>query len=149
MANKQPVGVPALPIDEKQYDLANTFGSSVVDASRRDEAVTTGVFGQTLVPEPARRREGVSALDSVVQAVAPDQIDRRRLLIGDAGLREFVAAAPGPGLTAGGPPPVEATTLAATFRWCARSVVSRRTPLTWARNGGLTTFLFLLALIFR
>ncbi len=64
-ANKQPVGVPALPIfNLKQYNLANTW----------IKPFTTGVFKQTLIPEPAASTQSVyHALDPVVQAVLTDK----------------------------------------------------------------------------
>jgi len=75
-ANKQPVGVPALPIFNKtQYLLANTWIKPYINVPLGQmKPFTTGIFGQTLIPEPAASTQSVyHALDSVVQAVLTDK----------------------------------------------------------------------------
>jgi multiple sugar transport system substrate-binding protein len=75
-ANKQPVGVPALPLfNKKQFDLANTWIKPYVNVPLAQmKPFTTGVFGQQLIPEPAASTQSVyHALDSVVQAVLTDR----------------------------------------------------------------------------
>jgi multiple sugar transport system substrate-binding protein len=72
IASKQPVGVPALPVfDKTQYDLANTWIKSYINVPQNQMTpFTTGIFNQTLVPEPAASTQSVyHALDSAVQAV--------------------------------------------------------------------------------
>jgi multiple sugar transport system substrate-binding protein len=76
VANKQPVGVPALPIfNKKQYDLANTWIKPFINVPiDQMKPFTTGVFAQTLIPEPGASTQSVyHALDSVVQAVLTDK----------------------------------------------------------------------------
>ena len=75
-ANKQPVGVPALPIfNLKQYNLANTWIKPFINVPLGQmKPFTTGVFKQTLIPEPAASTQSVyHALDPVVQAVLTDK----------------------------------------------------------------------------
>jgi ABC-type glycerol-3-phosphate transport system substrate-binding protein len=75
-ANKQPVGVPALPLFNKtQYDLANTWIKSYINVPLAQmKPFTSGVFSQKLIPEPAASTQNVyHALDSVVEAVLTDQ----------------------------------------------------------------------------
>jgi multiple sugar transport system substrate-binding protein len=75
-ANKQPVGVPALPIfNKQQYDLANTWIKPFINVPLTQmKPFTTGVFKQRLVPEPAASTQSVyHALDSVVQSVLTDR----------------------------------------------------------------------------
>ena len=72
VANKQPVGVPALPIfNLKQYNLANTWIKPYINVPLGQmKPFTTGVFKQKLVPEPGASTQSVyHALDPVVQAV--------------------------------------------------------------------------------
>lgn len=72
VANKQPVGVPALPIfNKKQYDLANTWIKPYINVPiNHMKPFTTGIFGQTLIPEPAASTQSVyHALDAPVEAV--------------------------------------------------------------------------------
>jgi len=76
VANKQPVGVPALPLfDKAQYDLANTWIKSFINVPLGQmKPFTTGVFKQKLIPEPAVSTQSVyHALDPVVQAVLTDR----------------------------------------------------------------------------
>jgi ABC-type glycerol-3-phosphate transport system substrate-binding protein len=75
-ANKQPVGVPALPLfNKKQYDLANTWIKSFINVPLGQmKPFLTGVFKQTLIPEPPVATQSVyHALDPVVQAVLTDR----------------------------------------------------------------------------
>jgi multiple sugar transport system substrate-binding protein len=72
IAQKQPVGVPALPIFNKtQYDLANSWIKPYINVPQAQmKPFTTRIFGQTLVAEPAVATQAVyHALDPVVQAV--------------------------------------------------------------------------------
>jgi ABC-type glycerol-3-phosphate transport system substrate-binding protein len=72
VANKQPVGVPALPLFNKtQYDLANTWIKPYINVPLAQmKPFLTDVFGQTLIPEPAASTQSVyKALDPVVEAV--------------------------------------------------------------------------------
>ena len=76
VANKQPVGVPALPLFNKsQYDLANTWIKPYINVpSAQMKPFTSRIFGQTLVPEPAVATQAVyHSLDTVVQAVLTDR----------------------------------------------------------------------------
>jgi multiple sugar transport system substrate-binding protein len=76
VANKQPVGVPALPLFNKtQYDLANTWIQPYINVpSAQMKPFTSRIFGQTLVPEPAVATQAVyHSLDTVVQAVLTDR----------------------------------------------------------------------------
>jgi ABC-type glycerol-3-phosphate transport system substrate-binding protein len=76
VANKQPVGVPALPIfNLKQYTLANTWIKPYINVPLGQmKPFTTGVFKQKLIPEPAVSTQSVyHALDPVVQAVLTDK----------------------------------------------------------------------------
>jgi multiple sugar transport system substrate-binding protein len=84
VANKQPVGVPALPIfNLAQYTLANSWIKPYINVPvAQMKPFTTGIFKQTLVPEPAVATQSVyHALDPVVQAVLTDKnADVRSLL---------------------------------------------------------------------
>ena len=76
VANKQPVGVPALPIfNLKQYNLANTWIKPYINVPLGQmKPFTTGVFKQTLIPEPGASTQSVyNALNPVVQAVLTDK----------------------------------------------------------------------------
>jgi ABC-type glycerol-3-phosphate transport system substrate-binding protein len=86
-ANKQPVGVPALPLfNKKQYDLANTWIKSYVNVpAAQMKPFTTGIFNQKLIPEPAASTQSVyHALDAVVQAVLTDRNANIRQLLAQA-----------------------------------------------------------------
>ena len=75
-ANKQPVGVPALPLfNLKQYNLANTWIKPYINVPLGQmKPFTTGVFKQKLIPEPGSSTQSVyAALDPVVQAVLTDK----------------------------------------------------------------------------
>jgi ABC-type glycerol-3-phosphate transport system substrate-binding protein len=76
VANKQPVGVPALPVFNKaQYDLANTWIKPYVNVPLAQmKPFTTGIFNQKVVPEPEASTQSVyHTLDSVVEAVLTDR----------------------------------------------------------------------------
>jgi multiple sugar transport system substrate-binding protein len=76
VANKQPVGVPALPVFNKtQYDLANTWIKPYINVPiGQMKPFTTGIFNQTLVPEPEASTQSVyHSLDAVVEAVLTDR----------------------------------------------------------------------------
>jgi multiple sugar transport system substrate-binding protein len=76
VAGKQPVGVPALPLFNKaQYDLANTWIKPFINVPLGQmKPFTTGIFRQTLIPEPAASTQSVyHSLDPVVQAVMTDK----------------------------------------------------------------------------
>ena len=72
VANKQPVGVPALPLfNRAQYDLANTWIKPFINVPiGQMKPFTTGIFNQQLVPEPEASTQSVyHSLDAVVEAV--------------------------------------------------------------------------------
>ncbi|MGH3025972.1 MAG: ABC transporter substrate-binding protein, partial [Gaiellaceae bacterium] len=72
VANKQPVGVPALPLfDQKQYNLANTWIKPYINVPLGQMTpFLNGIFKQTLVPEPEASTQSVyHALDAVVESV--------------------------------------------------------------------------------
>jgi len=72
VANKQPVGVPALPLfNKQQYDLANTWIKPYINVPLGQmKPFLTGIFGETLVPEPEASTQSVyHSLDAVVEAV--------------------------------------------------------------------------------
>jgi multiple sugar transport system substrate-binding protein len=72
VASKQPVGVPALPVfDKAQYDLANTWIQSYINAPVTQMApFTDKIFDQPLVPEPEASTQSIyHELDPVVEAV--------------------------------------------------------------------------------
>jgi ABC-type glycerol-3-phosphate transport system substrate-binding protein len=76
VASKQPVGVPALPVfNKKQYDLANTWIKPYINVPLNQmKPFTTGIFTQTVIPEPPASTQSVyHALDPVVQAVLTDK----------------------------------------------------------------------------
>jgi multiple sugar transport system substrate-binding protein len=76
VANKQPVGVPALPIfNRAQYLLANTWIKPYINVPvAQMRPFTTGIFNQQLIPEPPVATQSVyHALDPVVQAVLTDK----------------------------------------------------------------------------
>jgi multiple sugar transport system substrate-binding protein len=71
-AAKQPVGVPALPIfNQAQYVLANSWIKPYINVPiAQMKPFTTGIFKQTLIPEPEAATQSVyHSLDAVVQAV--------------------------------------------------------------------------------
>ena len=76
VASKQPVGVPALPIFNKaQYDLANTWIKPYVNVPQNQmKPFNTGIFNQTLIPEPAASTQSVyHSLDAPVEAILTDK----------------------------------------------------------------------------
>jgi ABC-type glycerol-3-phosphate transport system substrate-binding protein len=76
VAGKQSVGTPALPVfNKKQYDLANTWIKPYINVPLAQmKAFTTGIFSQTVIPEPSASTQSVyHALDPVVQAVLTDK----------------------------------------------------------------------------
>jgi multiple sugar transport system substrate-binding protein len=86
-ANKQPVGVPALPIFNKaQYDLANTWVKPFINVPLAQmKPFTTGIFGQTLIPEPEASTQSVyHSLDAAVEAVLTDKNADIQSLLGQA-----------------------------------------------------------------
>jgi len=75
VANKQPVGVPQLPIfDKKQLDTSLGWIDQYINVPKSNVApFQDGIFDQTIIPEPAKHtQELYGALDSVVQAVLTD-----------------------------------------------------------------------------
>jgi multiple sugar transport system substrate-binding protein len=76
VASKQPVGVPALPLFNKaQYDLANTWIKPYINVPQAQmKPFTTGIYNQTVVPEPAASTQSVyHSLDAPVEAVLTDR----------------------------------------------------------------------------
>jgi ABC-type glycerol-3-phosphate transport system substrate-binding protein len=76
VASKQPVGVPALPLFNKaQYDLANSWIKAYINVPLAQiKPFTTGIYNQTVVPEPAASTQSVyKVLDAPVQAVLTDK----------------------------------------------------------------------------
>jgi multiple sugar transport system substrate-binding protein len=72
VANKQPVGVPALPLfNHKQYNLANKWIKPYINVPLGQmKPFLNGIFKQKLVPEPAASTQSVyHALDAVVESV--------------------------------------------------------------------------------
>ena len=75
-ANKQPVGVPALPIfDKATYDESQTWIKDYINVpTAQMTSFTSKIFDQQLVNEPvAHTQELYAALDPVVQAVLTDK----------------------------------------------------------------------------
>ena len=76
VAGKQPVGVPALPLfNKKQYDLANSWIKPYINVPiAQMRPFTTGIFKQTLIPEPAASTQSVyHSLDAAVESVLTDR----------------------------------------------------------------------------
>jgi ABC-type glycerol-3-phosphate transport system substrate-binding protein len=76
VASKQPVGVPALPLFNKaQYDLANSWIKSYINVPLAQiKPFTSGIYNQTVVPEPAASTQSVyKTLDAPVQAILTDK----------------------------------------------------------------------------
>ena len=72
VANKQPVGVPALPLfNKKQYDLANSWIKPYINVPLGQmKPFLTNIFGEQLIPEPEASTQSVyHSLDAVVEAV--------------------------------------------------------------------------------
>ena len=75
-ANKQPVGVPALPIfDKATYDLSQTWIKDYINVpTAQMTPFTSKIFDQKLVNEPTLHTQDLyAALDPVVQAVLTDK----------------------------------------------------------------------------
>ncbi len=76
VANKQPVGVPALPLfDKATYDQSQVWIKDLINVpTAQMTPFTDKIFDQPLVNEPAAHtQELYAALDPVVQAVLTDQ----------------------------------------------------------------------------
>jgi multiple sugar transport system substrate-binding protein len=77
VASKQPVGVPALPVfDKAQFNLSqNVWIKPYINVPQAQiKPFTTGIFSQTVVPEPAASTQSVyHSLDAVVEAVLTTQ----------------------------------------------------------------------------
>src|SRR4029077_1421391 len=76
VANKQPVGVPALPIfDKATYDESQTWIKDYINVpTNQMTPFTSGIFKQPLVNEPTLHTQDLyAALDPVVQAVLTDK----------------------------------------------------------------------------
>jgi ABC-type glycerol-3-phosphate transport system substrate-binding protein len=76
VANKQPVGVPALPLFNKaQYQLSQTWIKPYINVPiAQMKPFTTGIYNQNLVPEPEAATQSVyHSLDAVVEAVLTDK----------------------------------------------------------------------------
>jgi len=75
-ANKQPVGVPSLPIfDKATYDASQTWIKDYINVpTAQMTPFTSKIFDQQIITEPtAHTQELYAALDPVVQAVLTDQ----------------------------------------------------------------------------
>jgi multiple sugar transport system substrate-binding protein len=75
-ANKQPVGVPALPIfDKTTYDQSQAWIKDYINVPTAQlTSFTNGIFNQPLVNEPTKNTQDLyAALDPVVQAVLTDK----------------------------------------------------------------------------
>jgi multiple sugar transport system substrate-binding protein len=75
-ANGQPVGVPALPLfNKQQYDLANSWIKPYINVPLGQmKPFLTDVFNQQLIPEPPVATQSVyNALNPVVEAVLTDR----------------------------------------------------------------------------
>jgi multiple sugar transport system substrate-binding protein len=87
VASKQPVGVPALPIFNKaQYLLANSWIKPYINVPiNQMSPFTTGIFKQTLIPEPEASTQSVyHSLDAAVEAVLTDKNADVQSLLGAA-----------------------------------------------------------------
>jgi ABC-type glycerol-3-phosphate transport system substrate-binding protein len=76
VANKQPIGVPALPIfDKATYDESQTWIKDYINVpTNQMTSFTSGIFKQPLVNEPTKNTQDLYALlDPVVQAVLTDK----------------------------------------------------------------------------
>lgn len=75
VANKQPVGVPELPIfNQKQYDTAQGWIKPYINVPLSQLApFNNGIFKENVIPEPEASTQAVYGdLDSVVEAVLTD-----------------------------------------------------------------------------
>lgn len=76
VANKQPVGVPALPIfDKATYDESQTWIKDYINVpTNQMSSFTSNIFKQPIVTEPKLHTQDLyAALDPVVQAVLTDK----------------------------------------------------------------------------
>jgi ABC-type glycerol-3-phosphate transport system substrate-binding protein len=76
VANKQPVGVPALPLfNHKQYNLANSWIKPYINVPLGHmKPFLNGIFKQKLIPEPEASTQSVyNALNAVVESVLTNQ----------------------------------------------------------------------------
>ena len=72
VANKQPVGVPALPLFNKaQYTLSQTWIKPYINVPiAQMKPFLTGIYNQQVVPEPEASTQSVyHSLDAVVESV--------------------------------------------------------------------------------
>lgn len=70
--NKQPVGVPALPLfNKKQYDISQGWIKPFINVPiTQMKPFLTGIFSENVIPEPEASTQSVyHALDAVVEAV--------------------------------------------------------------------------------
>jgi ABC-type glycerol-3-phosphate transport system substrate-binding protein len=70
--NKQPVGVPALPLfNKKEYDISQGWIKPFINVPiTQMKPFLTGIFSENLIPEPEAATQSVyHALDAVVEAV--------------------------------------------------------------------------------
>ena len=142
-------------------------GSSRTSTCRSDQMkpFTTGIFGQTLIPEPAASTQAVyHALDAAGRGGADGQ-ERQHPVAAAAGERHAQTAdlaaevaqrhrgRPGrPAAHSPARPTWMITTESSAAKVDGRAPREsshrvRRTPLTWVRGGGLATLLFLLPLL--
>jgi multiple sugar transport system substrate-binding protein len=88
VASKQPVGVPAMPVFNKaQYELSNNVWIKpyINVPQAQMKFFSTGIFKQTLIPEPAASTQSVyHSLDPVVEAVLTNQNADVAQLLNDA-----------------------------------------------------------------
>lgn len=76
VSNKQPVGVPQLPIfDKKTLDTSLGWIDKYINVPKANvQGFQDGIFTQKIIPEPAKHtQELYGALDTVVQAVLTDK----------------------------------------------------------------------------
>jgi ABC-type glycerol-3-phosphate transport system substrate-binding protein len=88
IASKQPVGVPAMPVfNQAQYNLSNNVWIKpyINVPQAQIKPFTSGIFKQTLVPEPAASTQSVyHSLDAAVEAVLTNQSANIQQLLDDA-----------------------------------------------------------------
>ncbi|HLW78715.1 MAG TPA: extracellular solute-binding protein [Terriglobia bacterium] len=75
VANKQPVGVPELPVfNEKQYQVAQSWIAPFINVPLKQLApFNSGIFKEKVIPEPEAATQAVYGdLDSVVEDVLTD-----------------------------------------------------------------------------
>jgi multiple sugar transport system substrate-binding protein len=87
VANKQPVGVPALPLfNQKQYNLANSWIKPYINVPLGQmKPFLNGIFKQKLIPEPEASTQSVyHSLDAVVEAVLTNKSTNIVQMLSDA-----------------------------------------------------------------